>query len=548
VAVVWLATLALLEKRAFWVIDNASKFLQVEAVLASGYRDTSIDWSGREIDPEYRWNPLPHGFGVVEGGRLYSFYPPAFAVLASLPYRLLGRPGLYALPFVAGVALLAGIATAARTLGADARGQSAAVLLAGLCTPIWFYSVVFWEHVPAACLAVWGSEGVLRFLRDGARRDLVRGCALAALAVYLRDELYLFCAVLVAVAVTLGPRPRARTAATALLVLTAALLPLWIFQFLALGNPLGFHLAADNAPDLATHLRERGVILHLLFLASSPDRLASLLAMGPLALALVLAPRLSGRAATWFPPALAAFATLACGASLAGYAWAESPIRWMHASNGLLATVPALAFAGFRFADPREAALDLRATGALRSVALSYAGVYALAAPLGPSSGVHWGNRFLLVLYPLLALLAGPNLARWLERHAPGRPLAASVVAFAIVTSLGAQVFGVRLLHAKQSFSTRLAAEVARHPDVPLATSIFWLPAELLAEFPARPIFAVFTQDELRELRGRLYRTGHRQLLFAVPIGKANAGTLIGRVEDPDLRFFGVDLVRVELP
>src|SRR5262245_2009351 len=414
VALVLLVTLTLLEKRAFWVIDNANKFLQMEAILASGYRDYSIPWPGRELDPEYRWNPLPHPFGVVEDGRLFSFYPPAFAVLSSLPYRLLGMPGLYLLPRVAGVPLAAGVARATRRLGAHARGQAVAGLLAGRCTPVWFYSVVFWEHVPAACLALWGTEGVLRFLRDGARRDLVRGCALAGLAVSLRDELYLFCVVLVAVATIQGAGARLRTAATALLALCAALLPLWIFQALALGHPLGFHLATQFAPDLATHLRERAATLHLLWFASAPDRWASLLAMGPFALALVLAPRLGERAAAWFPAALAGLAALACGLSLAGYAAAESPIRWMNASNGLLATVPALAFAGFRFADPRDAPVDLRLLGALRSVALGYAGLYALAAPLAASGGVHWGNRLLLVLYPLLALQAGPN--------PPGRP------------------------------------------------------------------------------------------------------------------------------
>ena len=547
VALVLLATVATLEKRAFWVVDNASKFLQVEAILASGYRDTSIAWPGREIDPEYRWSPLPHGFGVVRGDRLYSVFPPAFAVLSSLPYRLLGMPGLYLLPFAAGVALLAGVAAAARALGADARGQAAAVLLAGLCTPIWFYSAVFWEHVPAACLALWGTEGVLRFLRDGGRRHLVRGCVLAALATYLRDELHLFGAVLVAVAAALGPRPRRRTAATGLLALGAALLPLWVVQSATLGHPLGIHLERQLAAELGTHLRERAAAFHLLFLASSPDRAASLLAMGPFALALVLAPRLSGRAATWGPPALAGFAALACGASLAGYAGAEGPIRWMNASNGLLATVPALAFAGFRFADPREAPLDPRGTGALRGVALGYAVLYALAAPLAASSGVHWGNRFLLVLYPLLALLAGPNLARWLERHARGRPIATGAAALAVATSLGAQAYGVRLLHAKQSFSARLAQEVAGHPGAPIATGIFWLPQELFAELHARPVFFVPTQEDLRELRERLRRAGYRELLFATPYGTANAGTLTARVEDPELRFYGIDLVRVEL-
>jgi hypothetical protein len=230
---------------------------------------------------------------------------------------------------------------------------------------------------------------------------------------------------------------------------------------------------------------------------------------------------------------------------LAGYASAESPIRWMNASNGLLSTVPVLALAGFRFAD--EAPLAPRATGALRGIALGYAGLYSLVAPLGASAGVHWGNRLLLVLYPLAALLAGPNLARWLERFARARPVGAGVVALAAATSVGAQAYGVRLLHEKQSFSVRLAAEVARHPGVPIATGIFWLPQELFAELPTRPIFLLSTQDDLRELSRRLRRAGHRELLLGAAPGGAGSGTIVGRVDDPDLRYYGVDLVRVDL-
>jgi hypothetical protein len=483
---------------------------------------------------------------VVEGGRLFSFYPPAFAVLSSIPYRLFGMAGLLALPFLGSLALVAGVARAARTLGADAAGQATAVLATGLCTPVWFYAVVFWEHVPAACLAVWGVAGVLDFVRGGARRDLVRGCALAALAVYLRDELYLLCGVLVAVAVLQGPGPRARVAATALATLAATVLPLWAFQAWALGHPLGFHLDTQFAADLGAHLRERWSVVHVLFLASAPDRGTSLAWMGPFALWLLLAPRLTARAAARAVPVAAAFAALGCGVSLAGYA--EGPIRWMMAANGLLATAPVLVFAGFRFADPREAPLDPRGAGALRAVALGYAGLYALVAPLAASTGVHWGNRLLLVLYPLLAALAGPNLARWLRLCARARPAGAAAVGLAVAVGLGAQALSIRLLREKLAFSVRLAEAVRRHPDAPIATGIFWVPQELFAEFYARPVFLVGSQEDLRALRARLVRAGHRELLFATAPGSANAGALVERVDDPELGFYGVDLVRLELP
>jgi hypothetical protein len=540
-------TLAFIDPRAFWVIDNANKFLQMQAIVASGYRDFSIPWPGRDLDPGYRWNPIPAPFGVIEDGRLYSFYPPAFALLASLPYRLLGMRGLLALPLLSAVALFAAVARTSRTLGADPHGQATAVLLTGLCTPVWFYSVVFWEHVPAACLALFGVEGVLRFLRDGRCRDLARGCALAAFAVYLRDELYLLCGVLAAVATLRGPRPRARTVAIALATLAASILPLWTLQAWALGDPLGFHAGGQWPPGLATHLRDRPAVAYLLFLAGFPDRTASLIAFGPLVLWLVLAPRLSQRSAAWLPGILAGFATLACGASLAGYARGASPIMWMRATNSLLPAAPVLVLAGFGFADPRASSLDPRLAGALRAIALGHAGLYALLAPLEATGGIHWGNRFLLVLYPLLAILAGPNLARSIRPSSPARPAAVAAIFASAALSLAAQLVPLRLLDEKLAFSVRLAEAARRHPRTPVATGLFWLPQELFAEFFERPIFLVASPEDLGDLQARLRAAGHRELLFATAPGTATSGTIVERVEDPALGFYGVDFVRVEL-
>src|SRR5262249_55017934 len=244
-----------------------------------------------------------------------------------------------------------------------------------------------WEHVPAAALAVWGAEGVLRFLRDGSLRDPVRGCALAALAVYLRDDLYLFCGAL-ATAATLGARSgRAAAAATAGASLALGILPLWVFQAWALGHPLGLHAPSLFAPDLASHLAERLDVLHLLLLASVPDRLGSLLLSGPVLLAIAVAPRVSTRTAAWLAPSLARFAALRAGVSPAGYARPATPIGWMLVTNALLPTTPVLALAGFRFAEPRDAPLDARLVAYLRAIALGYAALYALVAPLAALGG-----------------------------------------------------------------------------------------------------------------------------------------------------------------
>ena len=82
VAAVYLLTLVSIEERGFWTTDNANKFLQLQALVASDYADAAISWPGRGVDPDLTLNPLPAPFSHVESGKLHSQYPPFFAAVS----------------------------------------------------------------------------------------------------------------------------------------------------------------------------------------------------------------------------------------------------------------------------------------------------------------------------------------------------------------------------------------------------------------------------------------------------------------------------------
>jgi len=547
VAAIYAASLCLLEKRGFWIIDNANKFLQLEAILESGYHDYWLPWPGRELDPDFEFNPLPPPFSHVEGGKLYSFYPPFFATISSVPFRLFGAWGLYLLPLLSSVLTLAGLASLAGAFGLGPSVRHAVVILAGLCTPLWFYSVVFWEHMPAVCLAVWGIAFLLRSIESGSRAQLIAGCLLASLAVYFRDELYLLCGVLVAMATLHSPARRLRVAGLALTTMALAILPLWAFQWLALGHPLGFHVVSQAAAGPAEHLLARPLVLYVLFLAAVPEVWGSIVLTAPFALGFAWNPRLSAGAFERALPICAGVAAASCCVSVGGQASAESPMLWLNQSNGLFSAAPVLLLAFVRPRLAGEAPEPARLAQRLWLIALAYSALYVLASPLAGSSGIHWGNRLLLVLYPILVLPAAANLVRWLARHGRRRTLGTIALALVVLVSAGAQVYSIQLLQKRKEFSYRLSREIRQRPEQVVVTPVWWAPQDLFAAFYDKAIFLVRSEEQADRLLARLRRAKQERFLFVVPRGTESTGTLVARVDDGGLNFFALDFLRVEI-
>jgi hypothetical protein len=544
VALLYLATLLWLPGEGLWIVDNGNKLIQVEALLASGQRDYAIPWPGRQLDPHFELNPLPNLFSVVHEGRLYSVFSPAFPALASPLYAWLGTPGLYVLPFVSGVALLAGLLALARAAGLREPAGAVSVLVAGLCTPVWFYSVVFWEHIVAASLVVWAVAGWLSFHATRSPRALLASGAACAAAVWFRDQLLLLAALMGLMALAGAPGARRRAVLLFGAGLAAGLAPLALFQWLALGNPIGFHLThgfqatGGGSPGarIAAHLADRPAALHHLFLAWAGDVPLSALLSLPLFALLLLRPALPRRA---FEAALLGCALWGLAGALVtalGTALAASPIDWWLRSNGFFSAAPLLALGLVRRRD-HEQPPGLRRLGQLVA---AYAALYVLLSPLRNVAGIHWGSRYLLELYPLLAVPCAFNLldaARLLSR-ARLAPLALLLVA-----STALQLQALDILERKKSFGQRLARAVRERPEPVIVTDEWWLPQTLATEFFQRPIFYVQSEEQARRLLGRLARFGERRFLFVTssldrPI---EPGAVV--VDDAGLRFFSQQLV-----
>jgi len=552
IALVYVATLVMLPPGGLWVVDNGNKRIQVEALLASGFRDFSLPWPGRDLDPELAFNPLPRPFSVVRDGRLYSVFSPIFPALSALPFRLLGDAGLCLLPLLASLALLGFVGRIADLGGLPPRGRALAILVAGLATPSWFYAVVFWEHAVAASLCVGAVALAFEFLIRGSKRRLFLSGLVIALAAAMRDPLLIFAAVLGALVFFATPRERLRTGGIFGAGLAAGLLPLALFQWLALGDPLGFHLTHGFAPregegtGLGFLLRTRPAVLHNLFLASGPGVALSALMTGPFALLLLAQLRLPNRAYRAVALAAAAWALAGAIVLAVSHAMAASPIERLMRSNGFFAAAPLLVVGLLRRRDPGPAPASDRVVGWLLRLVAGYALLYFALTPVRNTTGVHWGNRYLLELYPLLAVPCAVGL-QGLWRGSGAARGAAVLLALLAAGSVALQVFSIDLLRRKLVFGERLEQAVRERPEAVVVTSVWWVPQTLAREFFDKPIFYVASLEQYRMLRARLVQSGAGEFLFISGDARRPPNARARVIEDEGLGFFSVRIERIEL-
>jgi hypothetical protein len=176
----------------------------------------------------------------------------------------------------------------------------------------------------------------------------------------------------------------------------------------------------------------------------------------------------------------------------------------------------------------------------LQRLSLIFAGLYVLLSP--PSSrGVHWGCRFLLPLYPLLAALAASAIAKTWEQSKRRRWLAAAA-ATAIGISILAQVYSIGLLHRERTFSARLHEEVKARPEPVLVTSDWFVPEILGRDFYGKMIFRLSRPGDGAALAERLEAAGIGRVLVVSALADHQPAAPGAQVIDDGLNFIRLQI------
>jgi hypothetical protein len=489
----------ILPQAAFFSSDEGLKLIQVENFARKGITGFSLDYPGRSLDPELSYVPINNPPALIREGKVYAVYPIVFPLLATPLYRILGYSGLYVIPIVSGLLTLVITCWLARLTGGS--GTSSTIVL-GLCSPLVFYSLVFWDHTLGTMLSTLAIALVLKNADNARKSWLIAGGILFGLAIWVRSEMYVMALVVPAVLLFRSSRRFVHTLSLCLGMLVA-LIPLWIFQFLVYGDPIGPHVEhfAWLAKEVPVTSDRVAIIYHTLLEGNSSAVLSFLYIMAFVASAMLFR---SSRLRRQTSLVIVSFGILAV-ATIPNVleASAGRPL------GGLITTAPFLVF-GFTAllnSSVRERNRILLAIG------LGYAALVSVMTPVDP--GLQWGPRFLLPIFPALAVVATNNFhALQAAGELRSAHLLRACFICTVALSLAVQAAGLRTLYVIKSRDRELIEKTGQLDAVHILSDEYGYAQYAAPLFYEKQFFYVRDQEDYQRLTETLANHGISRYAF----------------------------------
>jgi len=574
VLLVYVAVLWSMPKHVFWSPDEGGKFIELHCIEWHGGLRYSRPYAAQHIDPEFKFYPHvstpdgnPFPYPVTDSGGTVRFnWPIWFPLLSGFMLRAFGLPGIYVIPLLSGwlLALVSG-----RIAGLlNPRITPITILLVGLATPVCFYSQCFWEHTFAALFAL-VAVAILVRARPGSMRALVAMMCPLVVATMLRIEMAAFAAAAVLTWASSAivcrawsgrdpepSRPRQlHWLLTSLFLVCATVGAFWLARGAVPARQQHFitavparmmhlarvfpHLPRSVVSVLVNTGRNEGPVLDPTWVAVA--------CVGVLLCLLAPFLRAVRIEATVIVPAL--LIVLAYSASVA---FLGQRYRSLH---GIFPVAPFMVV-GF-YALPEAWRRHDAALLALSSFAALYLVIgctaifmFYLDAEAGLLTGLEWGQRYILALYPVLTILSIVALYAYQESSRPAWLKRYFVVMVGAMMIIGVQqeVRGSGMMRFnREAFASW---DQALRTDGPLVTDVWWLPTALAPLFLAKEMSYVQRPLELTEWVSLAAAQGIPEFTFVslVPLGDAQlyeAG--VRRVPQESRAVFGLHLTRLDM-
>jgi hypothetical protein len=510
--VIILAT-ALGPLNGFWSSDQGVKVIQVTSLLLNKFRTNALIYPGSVYDPEIAMSPL-RGQYLQHGGDTYAMFSAQFAFASSIPFFLFGYPGLYIIPIVSTLCTLRAVATIGRSLLSPG-WVLISILLCGLTTPLFFYSLVFWEHTLATLLVTTALALLLLGMeRKGALPLFIAGLFLGAAPWFRNETMLAIPAVLFALVVvrrTGALQAMAWVAMGALLSVGILL----VFNQSAYGSFVGPHVLVASRSNytaetsLASMVEQRFNWATILLVPRAHRFFV--IDLGLFVAAALIGNTSRNRAVIW----LSLVTIVVFAMRLSSLVQYESSAG-LHST--LLETFPLVLLCLVPRAYPEQAVAEKHQVAApaeawakpqiaavLGLFALGYIGLAWLA--YIPDGGTQWGPRVLLPAIPPLVLVALWRLSTWFNRSDTQQ--IAIVLALALVllsgTSLLGEVYGLRQIYNFNSSNAFMTQTVNHSGEQVIITDTWYAPALLAPIFyDGHLIYLVDTPQQFEQLVDRL--------------------------------------------
>jgi hypothetical protein len=484
---IYLVSFIYTPKDGFWIVDNGNKFIQMKSFIKNGYTSTKIPWEGKKYDPDLQFNPLPYQFSIVQNREIYSIFPPAFAVVSAFLYRLMGQTGIYIIPFLALFATLWITTKICRLLEFDRKLISITVFTLALATPLWFYSLEFWEHNIVVFLVCCAIYFALVFRKSGKTRDLVFSISLSSIVIYFRDELYLLLVVICFSLCFFNRKNILRNLTITAATFFCIILPLFLIQDKLTGMALGAHLGKHigQSTSLVNHFMDRPKVIYNLLLAMAHPKILSSLFQIIYLLLISLFLFIKDKKKKYvflICTFLVIFHSILLIISTSG----DNAITKLLDSNGLFAASPFLLLVFFKtgFSNPYD--VENKNMSLIKFFVFFFLLLYILAAPVAGSSGIHWGCRFLLILYPLLVIIL---VYQFKDTFNGIWSLKKGAVWMGLILACFLQLSSIKLLHDMKIFNRDLNRFITSQSERIIITDQWHVPQELSFHFFDSMIF-----------------------------------------------------------
>ncbi len=474
---------------AFITPDEGGKFLQLQNLaFVDGNLTYDLPYRGQSLDPDLRFAPQNEFWGLrVRDGKLYFNRFSLLGLLVRPFFDLFGFPGLYLIPALCGVAC-----SLLTILLLDPEERRLEMwLLIAFGSPVFIYSVLFWEHTLAVALgllAIW-----LAVKKKAINHNLSwLGIGLAlGLSVIVRLEMAIFALAFLAVHLYVVPNKK-RGPLIALGLLVTVVLTFLSLNLVFYGQPW-----PDNSRYLFfpfNYFRQVGwlAVKDLLVGPSAEGAIDTGWLGGLWTIAAVIA-----IAHSFTENRTISVQRLRTGGvvvTMVIAVWFLFDSTNYYSAHGLLFTTPWVLLGVIRTKEiwqqgerHHKIIVGTVLTG-LIGYTINIIGLRASS----PHGGLEWGARYALVYYPLLALLAG-----WHFKGGRQHTLNLLITGGMIFLGLAFQIRGVWANRQSKALNEELYALIQEQPDEHIVFNEWWLPLNAAPIYEEKRFYVVPTAREL---------------------------------------------------